>query len=105
MMPSDQQAFQKLEHTLARVHQGRQTTVLEQEWTDGVMRQVRRTMQQATPTSADRCVERLIWQSAAVAAVVALIMTLSFMIWSPGVPREGSRLVAEEFESMMFFVE
>jgi hypothetical protein len=48
-------------------------------------------------------VERLVWKSAAIAAAIALIVTVSMVAWSGTPSHEGMGLLTEEFESASLF--
>ncbi len=104
MTPEDE-TMRKLEQALAKAHRARQTLPLGPEWTQRVMREVRRGGIQEGPASARFGLETFIWQSAGLAVALALILTVSLMIWSPSPSSEDIGAVAEEFEPTPLFHE
>ncbi len=101
-MSSEDENLQKLERVLSEAHQVRHVPILKPGWAERVMRDVRAVDTLANPHI---YVERLVWQTAAFAAAVALIVTVSIVAWSQAPLHEGMGLLTEEFESTPLFFE
>lgn len=94
--------MRKLERALTEAHQARQAPRLGPGWAEQVMRDIRSTEPQPAQHIG---VERLVWQTAAIAAALALIVTVSMVAWSQAPSKDGIGLLTEEFESAPLFFE
>ncbi|MBI3355616.1 MAG: hypothetical protein HY038_02365 [Nitrospirae bacterium] len=99
-MASNDENMQKLERALTEAHRARQAPLLGQGWAEQVMQDVRHAAPQAESKDG---VEYLVWRTAAIAATIALIVTVSMAAssWTPS--NEGMRLLTEEFETAPLF--
>jgi hypothetical protein len=99
-MTMQNEDMRKLERALTEAHQARQAPSLGPGWAEQVMRDIRHVEVQPKPQNG---VEHLVWRTAAIAAAVTLIVTISMVVW-PGTPsNEGMGLLTEEFESAPLF--
>jgi hypothetical protein len=105
MMTPNDETMRKLEQVLTEVHRARQAPPLGPDWSEGVMRDVRRLAIQKVSKSVGRGIERLVWQTAGLAAAIALILTVSLIAWSSTPASEGVGLAAEEFDPVPLFLE
>lgn len=105
MIAPEDETIRKIEQALTKAHQARQAPPLGREWTDGVMREVRRQGIRARPAGTPAGLETLIWRTAVFASAFALILTLSILVASLTPSHEGVSLVAEEVESGALFLE
>jgi len=101
MTPEDEN-LEKLERVLTEAHRVRPVPILKPGWAEQVMRDIRNVETLPNPQT---CVERIVWQTAAIAAAVALIVTVSMVAWSQAPLHEGMGLLTEEFESTPLFFE
>lgn len=101
-MTAQDERMRKLERALIEAHQAQQAPRLGPGWAEQVMRDVRSVETQPAPHIG---VERLVWQTAAIAAAVALIVTVSMVTWSQAPSNDGMGLLTEEFESAPLFFE
>lgn len=79
MTPLDDEQLKKLERALTEAHRSRQAPSLGADWTLRVMRDVRLEAAGPGPSTMALGLDRLVWRTAAVAAVLALIFTGS--VW------------------------
>ena len=71
--------LKKIEHALTEAHRSRQEPSLGADWTFRVMRDIRLEAAGHGPSTISLGLDRLIWRTAAVAAVLAVIFTGS--VW------------------------
>lgn len=96
--------LQKLEQALTQAHRARQVPPWEAGWAERVMQEVRRVARQPAPVPHDDVV-RLIWRTAGIAAVLAILIGLTVMTGSfrPAIHEGG--VVAEEIDLGSLFLE
>ncbi len=74
--------FKKLERALTEAHRSRQEPSLGADWTLRVMRDIRREAAGHGQSMMSLGLDRLVWRTAAVAAVLALVFTGSVLLYS-----------------------
>lgn len=79
MTPLDDEQLKKVERALTEAHRARQAPFLGADWMLRVMRDVRLEAAGHGPSTMALGLDRLVWRTAAVAAVLALIFTGS--VW------------------------
>lgn len=102
MMQKDED-IQKLEQALAKAHRAREAPLFGPEWSEHVMRDVRRVAVQRARSSVVPGIERLVWRTATLAAAGALMLTISLIAWAWSPSSEDVGIVAEEIESAPLF--
>lgn len=105
MMAHHDEDMQKLERALTEAHRARQEPSLGPDWARGVMRDIRHAAAPEGQRSIVPGVEQFVWRTAAVAATVAVILTVSIVAMSPTSSTESAGSVAEEFELTLLFPE
>ena len=89
----------KVERALAEAHRSRQEPVLGADWAHDVMRDIRQETAGrglAMPTTG---IARIVWQGAAAAAVLALILCATALIDNSREPVELTALLSDELEA------
>jgi hypothetical protein len=79
MTPLNDEQLKKVERALTEAHRSRQAPSLGADWTLRVMRDVRLEAAGHGPSTMALGLDRLVWRTAAVAAILALIFTGS--VW------------------------
>jgi hypothetical protein len=79
MPPLNDEQLSKVERALTEAHRSRQAPSLSDDWTFRVMRDIRRDAAGHGPSTMAPGFDRLVWRTAAVAAILALIFTGS--VW------------------------
>ena len=79
MTPLNDEQLKKVERALTEAHRSRQAPSLGTDWTLRVMRDVRLEATGHGPSTMALGLDRLVWRTAAVAAILALIFTGS--VW------------------------
>jgi hypothetical protein len=105
MMAHHDEDMQKLERALTEAHRARQEPPLGSDWARLVMRDIRHAATREGRRSMVPGVEQLVWRTAAVAATVTVILTVSILALSPTGSTESAGSVAEEFELALLFPE
>ena len=100
-MTAHDENMRKLERALTEAHRARHAPLLGQGWAEQIMRDIHHAgvLQPKPPHG----VEHLVWQTAAIAAALTLIVTASMIAWSWAPSNEGMGLLTEEFESAPLF--
>lgn len=102
----DDERLQKLERTLLEAHRARQTPSWDMKWAEHVMQGVRRVARQQVPVSHHHDdVLRLLWKTAGVAAVLAILMGLTVMTGSSRQAIHEGGVVADEVDLGSLFLE
>jgi hypothetical protein len=97
--------LKKVEHALAEAHRSRQAPSLGADWTFRVMQDIRRKAAgQGQPMMSLR-LDRLVWRTAAVAAVLALVFTGSVLLYANGEAVELTALLSGEFDATVPLIE
>ena len=99
-MTAHDENMQKIERALIEAHRARSARPLGQGWAEQLMQNIRRAEVRPKPPHG---VEHLVWRTAAIAAAVALIVTVSIVAWSWAPSNEEMGLLTEEFESVPLF--
>jgi hypothetical protein len=100
MMTAHDENMQKIERALIEAHRARSAPPLGQGWAEQLMQDIHRAEVRPKPLHG---VEQLVWRTAAIAAAVALIVTVSIVAWSWAPSNEGMGPLTEEFESAPLF--
>jgi hypothetical protein len=79
MTPLNAEQLKKVERALTESHRSRQAPLLGADWTLRVMRDIRREAAGHGPSTMAAGLDRLVWRTAAAAAVLALVFTGS--VW------------------------
>lgn len=98
-MAHNDKDMQKLERALTEAHRARQTPRLGTDWALRALRDIRHAAIQEGHRSIGPGIEQLVWRTAAVAATVMLIVTVSMVAWSWTTSNEEVGMLTEEFES------
>ncbi len=104
MSTIDDERLQKLEQALTEAHRARHTPSWQAGWVEGVMQEVRRVARQPPRVSGNGDVVLLVWRAAGFAAVLSILLLVSFLMQSMTVSEEGG-LMAEEVEVGSLFFE
>jgi hypothetical protein len=102
-MTAHDENMRKLERALTEAHRARRAPLLGQGWAEQIMRDIRHVG--VPQPKSPRGIEHLVWQTAAIAAALALIVTISVVAWSQAPSKDGIGLLTEEFESAPLFFE
>lgn len=89
----------KLERALAEAHRSGQEPTLGADWARHVMRDIRREAVGHRHLMQSTWIDRLVWQAAAVAAVLALIFAGSVLVYSGKDTVELAALLSDELEA------
>jgi len=102
-MAMDDETRRRLEQAMVEAHRTRQVPFLGPDWSDAVMREVRRVAIRSAHGNGVTAIDRLVWRTAGIAAAVALVLTVSLITWSQTRSPDGGGLAAEELESAPWF--
>lgn len=89
----------KLERALAESHRSRQEPSLGADWVRHVMQDIRREAAGTGPAMPSAGIARAVWRTAAVAAVLAVIVVGSVLVYTGQDTVELAALLSEEFEA------
>jgi hypothetical protein len=93
--------FKKLERALTEAHRSRQEPSLGADWTLRVMRDIRREAAGHGQSMMSLGLDRLVWRTAAVAAVLALVFTGSVLFYSDQDAVELTSLLSNEVDAVV----
>jgi hypothetical protein len=88
----------RLERILIETHRAGPTRPLDEEWAQGVMRDVRREAREM-PEKQMAWVERCVWRTAAAATAVAVLLVGSLFLYTGAETGELAALLPEEWEA------
>lgn len=97
--------LKKVERALSAAHRSRREPSLGADWALGVMRDVRREAAGRGQAMEFPGVDRLVWRTASVAAVLALVFTGSVLFYGNEDSIEPSSLLSSEFDNAVPFIE
>lgn len=104
MSRTEHERLKKLEQALTKAHRERRTPSWEAGWAKRVMQEVRRVARQQAPVPHHDIV-RLVWRTAGIAAVLAILIGLTVMIGSSRPAIHEGGVVAEEIDLGSLFLE
>lgn len=90
--------LKKVERALTEAHRSRQELALGSGWAQYVMRDIHRMATGPERSMVSLGLERLVWRTAAVAAVLALVFTGSVLFYSDRDAAELTALLSGEFD-------
>ena len=93
--------FKKLERALTEAHRSRQEPSLGTDWSLRVMRDIRREAAGHGQSMMSLGLDRLVWRTAAVAAVLALVFTGTVLIYSNQDAVELTSLLSNEVDAVV----
>jgi hypothetical protein len=99
MTPLNDEQLNKVERALTESHRSRQTPSLGADWTFRVMQDIRREAAGHEPSTILLGRERLVWRTAAAAAVLALIFTGSVWLKTNQDTVELTALLSNELDA------
>jgi hypothetical protein len=99
MTPLNDDDLKKIERALTDAHRLRQTPQLGADWSFRVMRDIRREAGGQGPSMRSLGLDRLVWRTAAVAAVLALVFTGSVFLYTNGEAVDLTALLSGEFDA------
>lgn len=105
MSTVDDERLQKLEQALTEAHRARHTPSWQAGWVEGVMQEVRRVARRPPRVCGNGGVEHLVWRAACFAAVLSILLLVSFLMQSPMTVSEEGGLMAEDVEVGSLFFE
>lgn len=105
MTPLNDGSFDKLERALSEAHRSRQEPSLGADWALRIMRDIRRKAPGAGQSMMSLRLDRLVWRTAAVAAVLALVFTGSVLFYTNRDAAESTALLASEFDATAPLIE
>jgi hypothetical protein len=94
----DDENLKKVERALTEAHRSRQEPSLGAEWTLRVMRDIRREAAGNRQSMITLGLDRLVWRTAAVAAVLALVFTGSVLFYTNRDAVELTALLSNEVD-------
>src|SRR5262249_31742702 len=97
--------LKKVERALMEAHRSRQAPSLGADWTFRVMRDIRQEAAGHGPSTMALRFDRLVWRTAAVAAVLALVLTGSVWLNTNEDTVELSALLSSELDAAVPLVE
>lgn len=89
----------KLERALAEAHRSREEPSLGADWVDHVMRDIRRDAARPWPVMASPGIARIVRRAAAIAALLALVLAGSLLVYNDQDTVELAALLSEEVEA------
>jgi len=101
MTPLNDENFKKLERALTEAHRSRPEPSLGADWTLRVMRDIRREAAGHGQSMTSLGLDRLVWRTAAVAAVLALVFTGSVFFYSNQDAVELTSLLSNEVDAVV----
>lgn len=93
--------FKKLERALTEAHRSSQEPLLGADWSLRVMRDIRREAAGHGQSMMSLGLDRLVWRTAAVAAVLALVFTGTVLIYSNQDAVELTSLLSSEVDAVV----
>ena len=105
MTPFNDEEVKKVERVLSHAHRSRREPTLDPDWVLSVMRDVRREAARQGRSMMPLGLDRLVWRTAAMASVLALVFTGSVLIYINGNGIELSTLLSSEFDATVAFIE
>lgn len=105
MSTVDDKRLRKLEEALTEAHRVRPTPSWPEGWAEGVMQEVRRLARRQPRISGHGDVVHLIWRAAGCAAVLSILLLVSFLMQSTRTVSEEGGLIAEDVEVGSLFFE
>ena len=97
--------LKKIERALTEAHRSRQEPSLGADWTLRVMRDIRREAAGHGQSMMSPGLDRLVWRSAAVAAVLALVFTGSVLVYANQDAVELTGLLSNEVDVVVLLSE
>jgi hypothetical protein len=97
--------LKKVERALAETHRSRQEPSLGANWAHHVMRDIREVAAGPGHSMISLGLDRLVWRTAAVAAVLALVFTGSVLFYTNGDAVEPTSLLSSEFDAAVPLIE
>lgn len=97
--------LKKVERALTEAHRSRQEPSLGADWTLRVMRDLRREAAGRGQSMMSLGFDRLVWRTAAVAAVLALVFTGSVLFYTNGDTVELTALLSSELDATVPLIE
>lgn len=91
--------LEKIARALTEAHRSRQAPSLDTDWTLRVMRDIRRQAAGEGLSMMSVGLDHLVWRTAAVAAVLALVFTGSVMLYTNGEAFELTALLSGDFDA------
>lgn len=105
MSTIDDERLQKLEQALTEAHRARHTLSWQGGWVEGVMQEVRCVARRPPQVSGNGDVMLLVWRAAGFAAVLSILLLVSFLMQSTMTVSEEGGLMAEDVEVGSLFFE
>ena len=105
MTQLNDEQLKKVERALAEAHRSRQAPVLGADWSLHVMQDIRRDAAEPGPSTILSGFDRLVWRTAAVAAVLALIFTGSVWLTTNQDTVELTALLSSELDAAVPLIE
>ena len=93
--------LKKVERALAEAHRARQEPSLGPDWSLRLMRDIRREANGHRQSMMARGLDQLVWRTAAVAAVLALVFTGSVLFYSNRDAAELTALLSNEIDMVL----
>lgn len=103
MTPFNDEDIEKVERVLSDAHRSRREPALGPDWALSVMRDVRR--EAVRHAMMPMGLDRLVWRTAAMADVLAMVFTGSILMYISGNGIELSTLLSSEFDATVAFIE
>ena len=94
------EGLKKVERALTEAHRSRQEPLLGADWSHHVMRDIREVAAGPGRSMVSLGLDRLVWRTAAVAAVLALVFTGSVLFYTNGDAVEPTVLLSSEFDAV-----
>lgn len=105
MSTVDDKRLRKLEEALTEAHRARHAPSWPEGWAESVMQEIRRLARRQPWISGHGDVVHLIWRAACFAAVLSILLLVSFLMQSTMTVSEEGGLMAEDVEVGPLFFE
>lgn len=105
MSTIDDERLQKLEQALTEAHRARHAPSWQAGWVEGVMQEIRCVARRPSQVSGTGDVMLLVWRAAGFAAVLSILLLVSFLMQSTMTVSEEGGLMAEDVAMGSLFFE
>lgn len=105
MIPRREEDLRKVERALAEAHRARPDPVLEKEWAQRVMSEIRQDAGGHRPPILSSWIEGVVWRAASIAVMLAVILAGSAMFYAGQDEGVAAALASDEFDAVVSLIE